>query len=164
MIVDDLREAGGFRSCRHPGAALADIDLDQHVQLLPRHLCDMAEHADIVRVIGDDRDARLGAGLHQAADLAFADHRRGDQDVVDSGGGHDLGLAQLGAADADGAGGDLAARDLRRFMGLGVGPVGHARFPGHVLHAGDIAGKRVLVDHQDGGVELGDLHVPSPRS
>ena len=64
----------------------------------------------------------------------------------------------------DGRGGDLAARDLSRFMGLGMGAVGHARGPGHVLHARDIACQRVLVDHQDRRVELGNLHETAPRS
>ena len=48
--------------------------------------------------------------------------RIGQPDVGDARRGEDLGLTQLGAADADGAGGNLLPGDARALVRLGVRP------------------------------------------
>ena len=62
----------------------------------------------------------------------------GQPDVRDAGVGEDFGLAELRAADADGAGLDLPARDLRTLVRLRVRPQPHARVARARLHGGDV--------------------------
>ena len=58
----------------------------------------------------------------QPVDLGRMLDGRGDQEAADAAIGQNLGLAQLGAALADGAGRHLRPGDLHRLVGLGMGP------------------------------------------
>ncbi len=68
-------------------------------------------------------DRRCGrAARDQAAHLGRPDDLVGDQDVGKAGGGHGLGLAELGAGDAGGAGGELLGDDLGSLVALDMRP------------------------------------------
>ncbi len=73
--------------------------------------------------------------------------------ALDTTGGQGLGLAQLGAAQAHGAGGHLAARDVDALVGLGVGAQVDALGLGQFRHERDVAVQGVQLDHQHRGVQ-----------
>ena len=73
---------------------------------------------------GQPRAARQ---RRQPLQLLSADDVVGDEDVVDAGVGHHLGLAELLAGDADGTELDLSARELRDLVRLDVRPEGESR-------------------------------------
>ena len=103
----------------------------------------------------------LGLALEHAqepADLLRPDHLRRDEDIAHAGRRHHVGLADLGHADAHGAGGDLAPRDLRALVGLGVRAqllAGGLDIGGHLL---DIALEAVEVEEEGGRGELVSRH------
>ena len=110
-------------------------------------------------MVHDDQGLRLAVEhAQQPPDLLRADHLGGDQEIAHAGGGHHLGLADLGHADADGAGRHLAQRDLRALVRLGVG----AELLAGGLHVGghlpDIALEAIEVEQQRGGRQLGARH------
>ncbi len=74
-------------------------------------------------VVGDDGHGRPFEQLGEARDLAVADDVRRQQEVVEAGFGHQLGLAERLARDAGRAELDLAAGDLDALVGLDVRPV-----------------------------------------
>ena len=84
--------------------------------------------ATSVRVDGH-RDRARSARSREACQLPLADDRIADQDVVDAGVGHDLGLAELRHLHAGRAGLELDARDLRQLVRLRVRPQRDARSP-----------------------------------
>ena len=65
-----------------------------------------------------------------------------------------LGLAELGAADADRAGGELQLGDVGAVMGLGVRPGGQPEAPHRRLHGRDVRLERVEVDAERRRVEI----------
>ena len=110
------------------------------------------------RIVGGDRHVGLGLQRGEAGHLLLADQIVADQDVVDPGFRHHLGLADLLAGDALGAGRDLHLRQQRALVGLDMRPVGDAgRIAGH-LDPRDVALDAVHVDHGAGrAVFTGDL-------
>ena len=67
--------------------------------------------------------------------------------------GEGFGFADLGAADADRAGLDLALGDIRALVRLGVRAQLQASGPREIGHARDVAGEGVEIDHQRRGVQ-----------
>ena len=117
----------------------AHVYLDQHPQPHPLGLGGLGQGLGVFPV--DHRHHHLGVGrqVHQAGDLAGAHHLVGDEDVVYARLGHHLGLAQLGAGDADGSGPKLHPGDSRALVGLGVRAQAGGPIPQVVGHAGDVA-------------------------
>jgi len=96
---------------------------------------------------------------HQPLQLLPADDFVGDEDVLDPALDHRLGLADLLAADADGAELDLFQSDDRAFMGLGVRPHSDAAARDPFRQAAQIALERVEIDDQGRGVDLVEGHA-----
>src|SRR5207249_3682977 len=93
----------------------------------------------VLGVVDDNhRVGRLGDELHEPRDRRRRHDLRRDQQPADASGGHHLGLAQLGAGDTQRAGLDLALRDLRALVGLGVRAdrfAGAAHVPDRIVRA-----------------------------
>lgn len=81
-----------------------------------------------------------------------------DQNILHAGIGHSLGLAQLLADNADGAGVHLQARYLRGLVGLGVHPQADIQLVAVGLHVGDVLLQHVQVDDQGRSIEFGEVH------
>ena len=114
-------------------AATAHVHVHQHVRDPARAGHGLPQLADVLGIVHHYH--RLGRAIehaHEPADLLGPDHLGGDEDVADARGGHHLRLAHLGAADADGARGDLAPRDLLALVRLRV----RAELLAHGLHVG----------------------------
>ena len=79
---------------------------------------------EVVGMVDDDAEPERRRSIErdQPLDLRRRDLRRRDVHAGYSALHHDFGLAERGAADADGSRLDLAARDLHRFVGLGMRP------------------------------------------
>ena len=111
---------------RDADAVEADVDLEHDVETAPGR----AEASASVRapraVHARRQPHAIGQG-QQAAALVRADHREGDEEVVEPGGGEDLRLPTLATESPDGARGELQPRDLDDLVGLGVRPQAHAR-------------------------------------
>ena len=105
-----------------------------------------------------ERDGEAGAAGqgHQAGELGAAQQVEGQEDVAEAGIGHDLGLAQLLAGDADGAELDLAAGELRDLVGLDVRAELQPVRVGISLRAAEIGLDPVEVDEHGRGVEVVD--------
>ena len=130
---------------------------------------------EVPRDVAGDIDERLvaerarGVGLHiqgvetfgqgaKARELRRSQDVVGEEDVRKSGFGHDLGLAELLAGDAPGACGDLHLCEQWRLMRLDVRAVGDAGCIADRLHARDVGGDAVHIDHEGGRADLaGDL-------
>ena len=115
-----------------------------------------------LRPLGDEvvveRDGEAGAAgqRDQAGELGAAQQIEGQEDVVQAGIGHDLGLAQLLAGDADGTQLDLAAGELRQLVGLDVGTELQPVRVGIILRAAEVGLDPVEVDEHGRGVEVVD--------
>jgi hypothetical protein len=136
----------------------ADVDLDQDAEADAAGPGRGVHLGDVGGSVDGDGDVGAGAGDEggEAAGLDRADDLVGDQDVADAGGGEDLGLAELGAGDADGAGGELAVGDGRALVALRVGALGNATGGELAGDAGDVAVHGVEVDEERRSVEVGD--------
>jgi hypothetical protein len=109
-------------------------------------------------IIRSDRDAGFGQQGPKTRDLLVADQIVADEDVVDAGFSHHLGLAQFLAGDALCSDLDLELSEKRTFVRLDVGPVGDARGIADVLDPRDIALDTIHVDDERGrSVLTGDL-------
>ncbi len=144
---DPMRERPG-RHRRHAAAALADVDLDEHVDLRPSVAHGRGQAIDAFGRVDGDRHPHAPRQRRHARQLARRDHLVGDVDVVDAGIGQGFGFARLLDADADRAGGDLQAGDCRAFVHLRVRPKAHPMAARERRHGGQVAFHRVEVEHQ----------------
>ena len=170
QVRQRVDEFGQFdrRLARQRSAALhADVDLDQDPRFRPGVAGRAIELEHVVRVI--DRDDHIGLAREpgQSPGLDMAHDLVGDQDVPDSGRGHHLGLADLGAGHADRAGRDLLVDDGRGLVGLAVRPpLGTAR--GDIgRHGGDVVIQGIQVDNQCRRIDIAEgtahergVHLP----
>src|SRR5438128_1093314 len=166
-------EGEGGLSRLHAGAPVADVDVDHHVEGHAVLDGRARERVHVLGVVDDDhRVRRLGHQAREPADRARRHHLRGDQEAMDAEARHHLGLAELRARDAEGAGGDLPARDLGTAMGLGVRAqllaggahvLGHAlQIPLEAIHVEQQRGRRDLVTRHRDSEPSTDLTGPSP--
>ena len=96
----------------------------------------------------DHQPLHFGVERDQARDRLRRHDRRGDVQPFYAGLAQRLGLAQLGAADAQRPGRDLAARDVGRFVRLGMRPKLHAMRLRERRHLCDVAVEHVEIEHQ----------------
>ena len=138
----------------------ADVDLDQHVDLPAGAAHHPRPAARDVEVVDDEGEARA---IEQREDAIGVDRvqRIGQPDVGNATLGEHLRLAELRAADADGAASDLRQREVRALVGLGVRPEALAARLRRLLHAIDVALETTLIDQHAGRAERGDLHAVS---
>src|SRR5881296_931715 len=171
--VDHGAGEGDGLSRLHAGAPVADVDVDHHVEGHAVLDGRARERVHVLGVVDDDhRVRRLGHQAREPADRARRHHLRGDQEAMDAEARHHLGLAELRARDAEGAGGDLPARDLGTAMGLGVRAqllaggahvLRHAlQIPLEAIHVEQQRGRRDLVTRHRDSEPSTDLTGPSP--
>ena len=131
----------------------ADIDLDDHGQ----HAVGGNRSSRQGVHVGDAVDGNDGLGpshqRDQPRDLGRADDLVRQQDVADPRRRHDLGLAKLGAGDADGAGGKRLAGDLRGLQALDMRAPVDAALPTGGGDPRNIRFHDVEVDDERRGVE-----------
>ena len=119
---DAPRHADGRVDVRDAGAGLTHVDVDQDAER-PIGAGQRRQRVHSGFAVGHDGEvAHALARRHQPRDHRRRHDGRGDEDAVEARRGHDLGLAHGGAAQADRAGRELAAGDLRRLVRLDVGP------------------------------------------
>ena len=102
-------------------------------------------------VVGRDRDAGACEQVAEALELPLAEEVVRDQNVVDSGIGHHLGLAELLARDAPRAEVELAPGDLDDLVRLHVGPVDEPDLVAVALPALEVALEPAEVDDERRG-------------
>ena len=140
---------------RETAAVHADVHLDEDVDAHARSRGCGTERQRIARTFYRHQDRR--AALHerdQALDLARSHHLIGDQDIVHAGGGHCLGIAQLGAGHAECPGRQFLLGDGRHLDALGMRPPIHA-MPSHkARHVADVRFHNVQVNQQGRRIQL----------
>ena len=80
-------------------AVVADVDLHEDAGADLVGVGGLVEVGEVLRVINRDHDVATGGQGHETLDLAAAYYFVGNEDVLDAGGRHDLGLSDLGAGD-----------------------------------------------------------------
>ena len=137
----------------YAGAKVATVDLDQNLHTLEQR----------TQVCGDRACALGGVDTYCQCDifqegpkpstLGLVDpHRIANEEVIETGGGEDLGLRDGGDGETPGASSDLEAGDLWAFMGFRVRAQTYAGGLGVLGHRRDVAVHHVVVDDQRGGV------------
>ena len=111
---------------------------------------------DVDRVV--DRDDDLGRPVERGDPVEpLAGRLLGDdQEAGHAARDHHLGLADLGDGEPDGAGLELALREDRRLVALGVRPPGDAVVAQVARDRGRVALEDVEIEREAGGHELGD--------
>ena len=155
-VGDAARERRRVAAGRDPAALHADFDLDQGAEFDAGLLGDARRGVNLLGRVETQRDLRLAREPGEPAQLALAHHLVAHQDVGDAAAHQGLGFADLLHALADRPGRDLAARDRRRLVGLGMRAHTHAGGVGEAGHLGDVAVEGVEVDHQRRRLDIGD--------
>ena len=96
----------------------------------------------------------MTAEFDEACDLAGPDDRVGDQEIAHARFCHQLGLTQLGAREADGAGSDLTRTDAPAAMALDVGSPGDSGRSARLGNEADVVVHHVEVDAQRRSVQI----------
>ena len=139
----------------------ADIDLDQHVDGDAELAGRRVDVLHVAGIVGADGDLGLLRQRGEAPEFGHADHFVGNQHIGHAALDHGLGFADLLAADADRAESDLAQRDLRAFVALGMrpqhDPAAGDRFPELlqiVLEGVEVEDQRRCIDLSQGHARL----------
>jgi hypothetical protein len=153
VIRDRSRQRSACLRRRNPRALHSDVDLDDDADTNPcgaRRRCDLGH---VVGVVHGNDDVGASSQIDKARDFLDAHDLVGDHDVADAGRGHDLGLGQLRAGDADRPRGEQALRDGRDLDALGVRSPRDAVLAARVGDARDVGIEDVEVDEQRGRVD-----------
>ena len=156
----DLSEVDGLLGRLDAGAPEARVALDQeiHLQALP---CEHARERRRGRSgVADDAHRHATGERREPLRLGGADEREAEQDVVEAGVGHHLGLTQLLACDPVRAGIDLEPCEARQLVRLDVRPERERVLVAVALHAGDVPPDGVEVDGQHRRLEVGEPRHP----
>ena len=159
---DPLGEVRGARAGQEAEPSQPGIELDQHRDREPSLARDAGDaRGDLVRV---DRhgDGDAFGEIGEPCELVLSDDRVADEDVLDAGVGHHLGLAELRDLHAGRAGLDLQVRDLGQLVRLRVRSQGDAQLAGHRGGSVDVRAHDVEVedDLRRVGRELGKRSHP----
>ena len=138
---------------QHSHAAVADVDLQHHVERAARGPEGLGQRARAVQAVDADRQAHAVRKREQPASLVLADRGVGEKHVVEARLGEDLGLADLGERQAACARRALQRRDRGALVGLGVRPQPHSGLARPRGHALDVPLEHVEVDDDSGGCE-----------
>ena len=138
---------------RDAAAVVADVDFDEDAGTDVVGLGGFVEVGEILRVIDRDHDVATSGQRHETLDLAAAYYFVGNEDVLDAGVSHDLGLSDLGAGNSLCAGCELEVGDGRGFVRLGVWPEVFARGAEVLGELGDVVFERVEIDQEDRSVD-----------
>jgi len=133
---------------RDAGAALPDIDVDQHAERRIARDDRGLEAVELVAMVDDDGEWRDAVERGNPRRAVAPDDGRCHQQAGDALARHRLRLEERRAADADGAGRELPARDRRGFVRLGMGSQRHLVGRGGLRHALDVGMQRHRVDDQ----------------
>ena len=142
----------GLGTC-DAAAALAHIHLHQHVDLHARLRHGLGQLHQVGRVVHAHGHARRARQPGQQRVLGGAHHLIADQDVAHAGRHEGHGLAHLLAADAARAQRQLAQRDLRALVRLGMRAQRHAMAVGPVLHGAQVGVEDGQVQRQAGCID-----------
>ncbi len=161
MAGDRLRERHRRLARRHAAAALADVDLDEHVDpgaVRAGRVHGFGQAGDALRAVHGDGEAPAACGelLRQAChaqQLGRRDHLVADVDVRHAAGGERLGLRDLLHAGAAGTGLLQAQRQLGALVHLRVGAPAHLVLAREIGHALDVALHGVEVHDRGRGVD-----------
>ena len=108
----------------------------------------------MVRMIDRRLHLRLVLEGGKPGGLRRTDDEMSDQDIVDPGRGHDLGLGDLGHGDADRAGLAEQVRDRRALERLRMRPPAHLPGSEVIGHLPDVEVQVVEVEPERGGVQV----------
>ena len=126
LLLDEPRQLDRLLGGLDAGALAARIALDDDAERAPGDLGRLRQTGQRGRVVGGDDDLSAFQQLAQAAHLLLAQQIVADEDIVDAAVDHHLGLAQLLAGDALGAGRHLHLGEHGALVRLDVRPVGDA--------------------------------------
>ena len=149
-------------------AGEADIDFDHDPHRATGGGECGCERPQLIRVIDGDDRVGTATQLDETCDLAGPDDRVGDQEIAHARVCHQLGLAQLGAREADGPGRDLTRTDAPAAMALDVGAPGDSGRSARLENEADVVVHHVEVDAQGRSVQIvlraaERRHVPRTR-
>ena len=148
---DRLGEVEKGIDARNACAAWPHVEVDQHAYCAARTTCSSSNSRESLACVeGHTERAAVGEVGHSAC-AGWIDGRVGDQDVgraIPEGREQRFGFANLGHREADGASGQLAAGNLQRLMGFGVGPNADAVAAAVVREAGDVQTQPLAIHQQ----------------
>ncbi len=153
---DRLRQPHRRLAGSDAAAAATDIDLDEHIEHDVVAGGGLGGLADAVEMIDAEPDTGLARELRQPVELGGARDLVADEHVGDAALDQDFGLGDLLDALADRAMGDLAQRDLRALVGLGVGPQPDAMSLRIGRHGDEVALEGVEIEDEGRRVDLGE--------
>ena len=142
------------------GALEARVALDQEIDLEPMPCERIRERRRRRGGVADDAHRHPMGERREPLCLGGADERQAEQDVVEAGVGHHLGLTQLLACDTARAGIDLELCEARQLVRLDVGSERELVLVAVALHAGDVPLDGIEVDGQHGRLEVGEARQP----
>jgi len=149
---DGLRDRHRRRARRDAAAIRADIDLDQYGDADPCGARRSPDAGDGGNVVGQHGHGGLLRHRGEPRELRSADDLVCDEHVAHAGGDERFRLADLLAADADGAALELRERDLRALVRLAVRTQRDSSPVHCVGHQVEVALERVEVDDEGGRV------------
>ena len=135
------------------------VHLDEHRDVAPELLAHAPDAFGDLHGVQAHAHLRALEQLPESLQLPFTNEGERDQEVVEPGVGHDLGLPELRDGDAGRSGVHLHPGDLGGLVGLRVRPEPDARRSGDRSHLGDVALERVEVDHQRRRVQDVEVHA-----
>ena len=156
--VDELGQLGRLLRALDARPAQPCIALDEEVDLHPVPGEHRRETLRDHRRVADDSHLHARRQGGEPLRLRLADEREREQDVLDPGVGHHLGLAELLARDPDRSGLELEPGELGQLVGLDVRAQRHPVLVAVGLHAGDVPLDCVEVRDQHRSLQVGELH------
>src|SRR5690606_5555650 len=155
QILHAPRQRHGFGHIGNAATALPDIDLDQHFDLGPGLCHGGGNIGQVAGVVHAHADAGRARQLRQQRQLGRPDDFVADVHVIDARRHERNRLADLLAADAAGAQGQLPSRNFRALVRLGVRAQAHVVAVGPGLHRPQVVFEGVQVQHEAGRVDPG---------
>ena len=147
------RELGDAQRLRDAGAPEAGIAIDEDAELAPGRLRGRRETGQQGRVVEADPNRRAAEERCEPFELSRADEVVRDEDVVEAGVDHRLGLAQLLAGQSHRTELELPAGDLDRPVRLDVRSVREPQPVAFGLPAAKVPLEAIDVDHGGRGVD-----------
>ena len=154
------RQGHGGLARRHTAAALAHVNLYQHIhaRVAARLRHRFGQALDALRAVHRHTQAAAPAGKgcgqpRRTVQLGHGNHFVGDGDVQHAASGQGFSFGHFLYAHALCPGLLQQQGQLGAFVHLGVGPPAHLVLAGEVGHALDVAVHGVQVHHQGGGVD-----------
>ena len=159
-----VRGNGGTRKIKRlingddTGALVAAVEFHQHADLARGCLRRPGHGVERQRIVDGDAHPHTARQRREAKRLGGTEQRIGDQDVVQPGIGHDLGLAELLAGDAAGAEFHLPVREGRHLVRLDMRTQAQAVAIAIGLHLSEVMLHAIEIDDGNRGIQILDAH------